>query len=288
MIKDPFNYIGNKTKLLPQIEQNLDFNSKFLVDVFAGSGVVSANFSGRFQKTIVNDRLTQLVEIQKHLYKTPINRILKDIDSWISLFDLGKLNKEEFIECRKYYNNSQKDDPMLLLTLIYNSFNYMLMFNSKGEFNVPHGYARSSFNSSLRDKLTKYTQKIQTVNLEFTNYCFTELIEVMEAGEVNWSEYIFYLDPPYFNSSDSYSRTKAITWTEKLERELYETLDLLNANGSKFLLSNVVENNGNTNEILKEWMKSYNVVEINLDYKGCNYQRKNNGKTREVMVKNYV
>lgn len=291
-IKDAYNYIGNKTRLLPQIEQNLDFNSKYLVDVFAGSGVVSANFGSYFEKTIVNDRLTQLTEIQKYLYKTPLNTVLDEVDKWINLFDLSKTNKEGFIECRKYYNEFHKDgedfNPMLLLTLIYHSFNYQIGFNSNGEFNLSHGYARSSFNPSLKDKLIKYTQKIQTLNLDFTNYCFTELIEVMEAGEVNWSGYMFYLDPPYFSSDSSYSRTRAIAWSERLEIELYETLDLLNVNGSKFLLSNTVENNGRTNKILKEWMSKYNVVEIDLDYKGCNYQRKNNGKTREVMVKNYV
>ena len=120
MIKDAFNYIGNKTKLTPQIEQNLDFNSKYLVDVFAGSGVVSANFGGRFEKTIVNDRLTQLIEIHKHLYKTPVNMVLNEIDKWIKLFDLSKTNKEGFIECRNYYNEFHKDgedfNPMLLLT----------------------------------------------------------------------------------------------------------------------------------------------------------------------------
>ena len=74
-------------------------------------------------------------------------------------------------------------------------------------------------------------------------------------------------------------------WKEAQEKALYKTLDFINDHGGSFLLSNVLENNGNTNEILKEWCQKYQVIEVPSDYTNCNYQRK--GKTTEILVRNY-
>ena len=78
-------------------------------------------------------------------------------------------------------------------------------------------------------------------------------------------------------------------WDVPKEYALYITIDYIDSNGGSFLLSNVVENNGRTNLILKEWYrrKCYNVIEVPSDFTNCNYQRKNKGKTVEIMVRNY-
>ena len=57
------------------------------------------------------------------------------------------------------------------------------------------------------------------------------------------------------------------------------------------MLSNVITNNGKTNEILLQWLKerqyTYNIYYMKRDYSNSNYQRKNNGATLEVAVTNY-
>ena len=100
-------------------------------------------------------------------------------------------------------------------------------------------------------------------------------------------ELFFYLDPPYFKSDAQYNEG----WDEKAEHALYEFLDDCTEKGIKWMLSNVIHNNGKPNEILIEWLKkrqyTYNIYYMKRDYSNSNYQRKNNGPTLEVAVTNY-
>ena len=99
---------------------------------------------------------------------------------------------------------------------------------------------------------------------------------------------VFYVDPPYYSSDSAYERIYYLgKWDEPKERTLYESLDYINEKGGSFLLSNVLENNGETNHILKEWSSKYNIIPVPSDFTNCNYQRKNKGKTVEVLVRNY-
>ena len=99
---------------------------------------------------------------------------------------------------------------------------------------------------------------------------------------------MFYVDPPYLCSDDSYSRIHYLgKWDEDKERKLYEKLDQINDRGGSFLLSNVLQNNGQYNRILEEWSKKYEIIDVAASYDNCNYQRKNAGKTQEILVRNY-
>ena len=61
------------------------------------------------------------------------------------------------------------------------------------------------------------------------------------------------------------------------------------------MLSNVTHNNGKENKILIEWLEKVqekykgeiHVYYLDRDYKFCNFQRKNAGKTVEIVVTNY-
>lgn len=73
-----------------------------------------------------------------------------------------------------------------------------------------------------------------------------------------------------------------------MERLLYKELDKVNSKGAKFAVSNVIEHKGKSNDILKEWMKKYNVHYLDYHYANCNYQGKNTDKpTIEVLITNY-
>ena len=96
-----------------------------------------------------------------------------------------------------------------------------------------------------------------------------------------------YCDPPYLVTCASYNEQDG--WNETKERELLELLDNLNARGIKFALSNVLENKGKTNEILKVWAEKYNVHYLNYSYGNCNYHAKDKSEnsTVEVLITNY-
>lgn len=61
-------YLGNKTRLLPEIERaagRLDFSRGTMVDLFAGSGVVSRFFRGRGNRVLSNDLMASSHLFQK-------------------------------------------------------------------------------------------------------------------------------------------------------------------------------------------------------------------------------
>ena len=61
------------------------------------------------------------------------------------------------------------------------------------------------------------------------------------------------------------------------------------AKNIKFALSNVFENKGNENLLLKKWSKKYNVNHLDHTYHNCNYQSKNksSSSTKEILITNY-
>ena len=65
MYKNPFNYIGAKYKLLPQILPLFPKEIKTFIDLFGGSGEVSLNVNA--DKIIYNEKCKPLVNIFKNL-----------------------------------------------------------------------------------------------------------------------------------------------------------------------------------------------------------------------------
>jgi site-specific DNA-adenine methylase len=79
-------------------------------------------------------------------------------------------------------------------------------------------------------------------------------------------------------------------WTEKDERDLYTLLVELNNKNVRFALSNVLAHKGESNEIMKSWVKNNNFVvhKLNYNYKNSNYHSSaKNNTTSEVLVTNY-
>ena len=99
---------------------------------------------------------------------------------------------------------------------------------------------------------------------------------------------LVYLDPPYLISTATYNEGGG--WTEHDEQDLLDFMDLLNEQGIRFVLSNMLEHKGRRNHLLIDWIgrRDMQVVDINMDYSNSNYQveGKNSG-TVEVLVKNY-
>ena len=290
LIKNCFNYVGSKERIFSLIDENLNKDKKYFCDVFCGGGAVGINELLNYEKVTLNDICWQLIETMKFLRDSDWEVIIEEIESYINEFELSKENKEGYLKLRDLYNSNYTSketfSPSVFYTLVAHSFNNLIGANKSDEFNVPFGKGRSSFNDSLRTKLknvhnilSRNKSKLSIVSLDFTKL-------IKENSEII-PDTMFYLDPPYLASDSSYNRVYYAKWDGTKERKLYETLDYINDKGGSFLLSNVTENNGTKNEVLIEWSKKYTVIDVTSDYSNCNYQRKNLGNTREVLVKNY-
>lgn len=279
LIKSPLNYVGGKYKLLPQILPYFPDNINTFVDLFGGGFNVGINIEAK--QIICNDLETAVIDLFKELKSLSSEEALKILKDTIEKYGLSKTNEEGFKKIREDYNKGNRSWNMFYAMLTH-AFNYQIRFNKQGEYNMPFGRNRSSFNPNLEKNFIKFIDKLGEINVTFFNSDFNK-IKIDMLGENDF----VYCDPPYLVTCASYNEQDG--WNETKERELLELLDNLNARGIKFALSNVLENKGKTNEILKVWAEKYNVHYLNYSYGNCNYHAKDKSEnsTVEVLITNY-
>lgn len=291
-VSSPLNYVGNKFKLLDDIIPLIPEDTTKIIEVFAGSAMVSINTN--IKDVVLNDISSHAISLLQYFYNNTYEDIVLNTESIIEKYGftntykngysiypttknegLSRYNKTPYIELRTDYNKEPTVDKLFVLVLF--GFNHFLRFNSKGDFNVPVG--KVDFSQKAREKTKLFIEKIKEKNICFSNIDFNTHSLYEKTDEKTF----FYFDPPYLITEAPYNSI----WTEEKEKELLKRIDSINENGQKFILSNVLENNGKENIILKNWSKKYNTVILDKDYSTASYQRKNNGKTIEVIIKNY-
>lgn len=289
MISSPLNYTGNKFKLLKQLIPYLE-KTENLVDVFAGSGLVALN---SYSKNIVlNDNNKITIDLLNYFKNNNSDFIFKEMDKIIEKYGftdsyrkglhfyyeekhegLSRFNKGPYNNLKDDYNNNPT--TIKLFALIIYGFNHYIRFNSQGIFNVPVG--KVDYSRSLRKKTTEYCEAFKQKNVIITKKDFRD--NSLYADK----EAMYYFDPPYLITQAPYNAS----WTELDEKDLLDKLEELDKEGYKFALSNVIESNGQTNELLKKWAKNYNVIYLNRKYLNSNYRKKNITIAKEVLITNY-
>ena len=279
--KSPFNYIGNKFRILAQIQKWFPKDIDTMVDLFCGGCDVIINTSAR--RKYANDINFFLIDILKEFQTKGLDTVTY-IDDAIAKWHLTQDDQEAYLAFRNHYNMDKK--PLDLYVLLCYSFNYQFRFNSKHDYNNPFGRARSSFNDAVRANLLRMLPLVKDIVFSATDFLEYDY-SVLKEGD------FLYADPPYLLACGSYNDGKRgfRGWGEKDERALYDILDGLSRRGVRFALSNVIEHKGNRNLILAEWKRRnrYHMHHIKFNYDNCNYHAQNrDNKTDEILVTNYV
>lgn len=277
IVKSPLNYVGTKYKLMERLKKLFPNDISTFYDVFCGSGTVYLNTDSRNYS--INDNLKELSEIHRFLLSNDYESIIEDINEYINYYNLNSSDKECYKRIKSNYNNGDDRNTITLLTMIYYSFNNMIRFNKKGEFNVSSGYPRkfSKVNQLAIKKYKEITQdrKINVYSMDFHTF-IRNVIDFEDTSS------FVYLDPPYLITCATYNQN----WKESTELLLYKDLDMLNSKEIKFGLSNVIEHKGRTNDILKEWSSKYNIHYLDMNYDKCSYHN-NTKNTQEVFITNF-
>ena len=279
-VKSPLNYTGGKSKLLPQILPLFPDKVGVFIDLFCGGCNVGANVNA--DEVIYNDQMEQIIDLYQKWLEEGIDSTIEYIESQIKKFKLDKQNQEGFLELRQQYN--QYKDIRDLFILVAFSFNHQIRFNSKGEYNMPFGKDRSEYNKRMKENLIRFVEQIKKQNAKFLKQSFDTL-----TPETLPKNSFVYADPPYLITVASYNENGG--WNEQMEYKLLEYLDQCTSCSIKFALSNVLEMNGKSNDILKKWIekRGYNVHHLNYTYGNCNYHKldKTKNQTDEVLITNY-
>jgi DNA adenine methylase Dam len=212
------------------------------------------------------------------LYTTPVETALAEVDRYISFYTLNKENREGYLACRADYNAEDAKTPAHLYALITHAFNNQIRFNSKGEYNMPFGSGRSSFNPALRQRFVDFANKLSHLSLAGSATTFAEVVAPPHS--------FFYCDPPYLITTATYNEKDG--WTPENEEQLLHYLRTLDGYGIKWALSNVTHHQGRTNDLLIAFAEDYNVHSLTMKYSNASYHKKDReSESREVLVTNY-
>lgn len=299
-LKSCFNYTGGKYKLLKQIMPLFPNDCNRFVDLFCGGSNVAINASS--QKDIICiDYQEHIIDFYNTLKSMDYEEIVKQIEEIIEQFQLsntyrngygiyncdsssglGDYNKEHYLNLREHYNAiTEKSDykNLLFYVLTVYGFNNQIRFNKSGHYNIPVG--KRDFNEKIRANLKGFVEAIKEKDIQFICQDFREIDVKLTEGD------FLYADPPYLISTATYNESNG--WTTEDDRALLQFLDMLNSNGVKFALSNVLEHKGVSNDYLVQWSNKYNVHYLNKNYHNSNYQIKDkNSKTVEVLITNFI
>lgn len=297
MIRSPFFYVGDKSKLMSQLIELMPTKIDTYFDVFTGGG--SAFLNVKAKNILANDLETQLISLHRGLASHANNpqRLLDELFDLISHYELScsfkgssipedlrasfpktyfaHFNKGAYLKLRADFNADKSDYRKLYLLLIY-GFNRMLRFNKSGDFNLPVGNV--DFNKNVVLALNAYLSFIATSDVKFDNSDYVKFVENQNFGVRDF----VYFDPPYLITFSEYNKV----WNLDRERELYALLDDLDKQGVRFGLSNMLEHKGRRNELLGTWSKRYKVHEIRSNYISFN-DNSIKSESREIYVTNY-
>ena len=213
-------WVGGKTKLLPKINpiitqliQTNHITTYIEPFVGGGSSLFNAIRNYNFNTIIAADINNELII----LYKT----IQHNISKLIECLELLKCNitEDEYYDFRNEYNlyklntsiinktikNKTFDRNVyisaLFIILNKSSFRGLYRVNKNNEYNVPYGnYKKISIFTDEYYNLLRETSKL-IKNVQFICCDYNELLD---SVEVDINETLFYLDPPYLNTFDSY------------------------------------------------------------------------------------
>ena len=279
LINPPFNYTGSKFKLLNQILPLMDYSKSHFVDLFSGGGSVYVNLLNKFDSILVNDIISDLIEIQKEIIKG--DEIIEIVKSLCP----GKNNKEGYYSLRDSYNSNPSPDK--LWSLMLSCGNNMMRFNKSFKFNQTYG--DRGWNESTSKKLIPYIEIIRKFK-DKINYLSHKFHEIPIRENT-----MYYCDPPYgrIKSPDGNMSNKQISeagyncyWDYDDDIKLYEYLHNINKIGSSFMVSGVLEHNGNISWMLDKLINDgFYYKEIECDYDKVS--KKGKKSTKEIIILNY-
>lgn len=295
--RSPFFYVGDKYRLLDQIVPLFPEETQRLIEPFVGGGSVFLNT--HHSEVLANDYDKNVINIHKLLskYDSKMHLFIKQITDLADENNLScsyrgdkipeslrkkypktyyaHFNREGFNKLKMKFNASKDKDSAILYVLLIYGFNRMLRFNKFGEFNIPVGNV--DLNKNVIKALHGYAKKINNRSINYSNLDYEVFIKKIKFKPQDF----VYLDPPYLLTSSEYTKS----WNEISEQKLYDLVDYLNFKKVKFALSNVEIYNGEKNQILRQWMKNYNVHVVQSNY--INYFDNSKKSIKEVLVCNY-
>lgn len=282
LVKSPINYVSGQYHQLNEILDVLPSKINCFVDLFAGGFNIGINVKA--ENIIYNDKDFYLVKLIQLINRYQYLDVISKIESLIAKYGLSntyknghgfykeklsKFNQLGFEKMRSDFNKMINCDEkyFLLLTLSIFSYNNLIRFSKKGEYNS--GVGNSDFNKIIRRNIKKFSLMLKQKNIVFYNRDFRDV-------EIDSLDCFVYIDPPYYFTKHQLENS---TFKEDDELDLYSYMERLNLAGIKFAFSSCLNYKGKENSLLKAF--------IDKNKLNVHYLSKSKKNQTDVIVTNY-
>lgn len=249
LIVPPLKSQGIKTKLVPWIQELIDFKYNRWIEPFFGTGAVGFNF--RPETAIIGDSNPHLIGFYRSIQEgsiTPANvkAYLEREGALLRTGEEGGYAHYRLIRDR--FN--ERFSPLDFLFLSRAGFNGMIRFSRKGKWNIPYCKKPERFRQAYVTKIVNQVESCSRIinkSWKFSVQDFRETIASAREGDV------IYCDPPYIGRYAGYYNG----WTEKDEADLSI---LLSKTPARFVLSSWHHNEHRSNGMIGKYWSGFKMI----------------------------
>ena len=276
-----WSYHGSKVRYLTEILSVIPDHEKnyHVLDLFTGGSSVAINLPDNWH-VLANDKETRVIEfsrlLQQLLEVLPSNEVEELVRNHCRVNIESRKDEWGYLALKDRYNKGERT-PLNLYALTMSSNSNMIRFNSSGEQTLQFG--KRFYNDNTKKKMLHYLEQLSKKEIEFSSTDFDEFSPELSTFD------IWIIDPPYKTSKATYSENGQ--WTIKDEVKLLSMCDRLDRQGKKFIYFNQTYTQDKENETVNAWKNKYKHIVLRDTTTGCSAQRKNVGKTEEIMVHNF-
>lgn len=165
------------------------------MEPFVGGGSMFLHLlqAERFDRYHINDKNSDLIGLWNAIKAEPQALSDKYAELWSVINGMSDIEQRqaEFRRIRGLFNETR--DPYLFLFLTRTSYNGLVRYNSKGEFNTSYHFTRKGVDpKELKKNLTYWSGLMNTSDVTITNQNYDEIQYPDEC--------FVFLDPPYQGS----------------------------------------------------------------------------------------
>ncbi len=231
-MKPYLKWVGNKYKLIPNIQRIMppDFNDYY--EPFLGSGALFFYQSEGDSKDIyskrnyfLSDANEQLINCHK-VVASDLQGLRRELAFFSENDSLDFYNEQRLLTTRKISKGTRAAARFIYFNR--RAYGGMWRVNASGMFNVP---------------------KSPDQNAELWNISIKRCSKLLRRADICYHDYrdinprrgdLVFLDPPYYplSSSSNFTSYTKNRWTTESHEELFEFLHVLDNKGVKFIMTN--------------------------------------------------